>query len=72
MMPAWLAGSSFQPELAARLPPPSTLFSALTGSEGQLVLPALFGFTQGIGGIVSGVLFILLLSIYWSFSRNAF
>ncbi|HQY92933.1 MAG: AI-2E family transporter [Caldilinea sp.] len=72
MMPAWLAGSSFQPVLAAWLPPPSTLFSALTGSKGQLVLPALFGFTQGIGGIVSGVLFILLLSIYWALSETHF
>ena len=48
------------------------LFSAVTGSQGQLVLPALFGFTQGIGGVVSGVLVILLLSIYWSISQSSF
>ena len=71
-LPRWLEGSLFQQELVARLPSPSKLFSALTGSQGQLVLPALLGFTQGIGGIVSGVLIILLLSIYWSLSHTHF
>ncbi len=64
-LPIWLEGSSFQQALAARLPPPSKLFEAVTGDQGQLVLPAILGFTQGIGGVVSGVLVILFLSIYW-------
>ena len=71
-VPVWLEGSPFKQELVARLPPPSQLFSAVTGSQGQLVLPALFGFTQGIGSVVSGVLVILLLSIYWSISQVHF
>ncbi len=71
-VPVWLEGSAFKQELVARLPPPSQLFSAVTGSQGQLVLPALFGFTQGIGSVVSGVLVILLLSIYWSISQVHF
>jgi putative permease len=71
-LPAWLIGSSFQQELVAWLPPPSSLFSALTGSQGQLVLPAIFGLTQGIGIIVSGALLILLLSVYWSISEIQF
>lgn len=71
-LPAWLIGSSFQQELVAWLPPPSDLFSALTGSQGQLVLPAILGLTQGIGGIVSGAILILLLSIYWSISQIQF
>ncbi len=71
-VPVWLEGSAFQQELAARLPPPSQLFSAVTGSQGQRVLPALFDFTQGIGSVVSGVLVILLLSIYWSISQVHF
>ena len=54
LLPVWLEGSSFQQVLLARLPPPSKLFEAITGSQGQLVLPAILGFTQGIGGIVSG------------------
>jgi predicted PurR-regulated permease PerM len=71
-LPIWLEGSSFQQALIGRLPPPSMLFDALTGDQGQLVLPALLGFTQGIAGIVSGVLVILFLSIYWSINQNHF
>ncbi len=64
-LPTWLKGSAFQGVLAAWLPPPSRLFEAITGDQGQLVLPAIFGFTQGITGVVSRVLIVLLLSIYW-------
>jgi len=64
-LPVWLEGSSFQQVLLAQLPPPSKLFEAVTGSQGELVLPALFGFTQGIAGVVSGVLVVLFLSLYW-------
>jgi predicted PurR-regulated permease PerM len=71
-LPIWLEGSSFQQALAARLPPPSKLFIAVTGDQGQLVLPAVLGFTQGIGGVVSGALVILFLSIYWSINQNHF
>jgi putative permease len=72
LLPAWLAGSPFQLALVAQLPPPSKLFEALTGDQGQLVLPAILGFTQGIGEVVSGVLIILFLSIYWSINQIHF
>ena len=71
-LPVWLQGSAFQQALLARLPPPSKLFEAITGDQGQLVLPALLGFTQGITGIVSGVFIILFLSIYWSINQIHF
>jgi len=71
-LPVWLEGSSFQKTVIARLPPPSKLFEALTGDQGQLVLPAILGFTQGIGSVVSGVLVILLLSLYWSINQIHF
>jgi len=71
-LPVWLEGSSFQKALAARLPPPSMLFEAVTGSQGQLVLPAILGITQGISGIVSGLFIILFLSVYWSVSQSSF
>jgi predicted PurR-regulated permease PerM len=71
-LPIWLEGSSFQQTLVARLPPPSKLFEAVTGDQGQLVLPAILGFTQGIGGVVSGVLVILFLSLYWSINQIHF
>jgi putative permease len=72
VLPIWLQGSSFQQTLVARLPPPSKLFEAVTGEQGQLVLPALLSFTQGIAGVVSGVLIILILSIYWSMNQIHF
>jgi putative permease len=71
-LPLWLEGSSFQQALVARLPPPSKLFEAVTGDQGQLVLPTLLGFTQGISGVVSGIFFIPFLSIYWSISQIHF
>jgi putative permease len=71
-LPIWLEGTSFQQALVARLPPPGKLFEAVTGDQGQLVLPALLGFTQGIGKIVSGFAIILFLSIYWSINQIHF
>jgi predicted PurR-regulated permease PerM len=71
-LPVWLEGSSFQKALVGRLPPPSKLFEAITGDQGQLVLPAIFGFTRGIAGLVSGAFVILFLSIYWSINQIHF
>ena len=71
-LPIWLKDSAFQQALVAQLPPPSRLFEAVTGDQGQLVLPAILGFTQGIGSIVSGVFIILFLSIYWSINQIHF
>ena len=71
-LPVWLEGSTFQQALVMRLPPPSTIFEAVTGDQGQLVLPAILGVSQGIGGVVSGILVILFLSLYWSASQFHF
>lgn len=72
VLPIWLEGSSFQLSLMAQLPAPSKLFEAFTGDEGQLVLPAILGFTQSLGGVVSGTFVILFLSIYWSTNQIHF
>jgi Predicted permease len=71
-LPLWLQGSTTQQGLVASLPPPSKIFLAITGSQGQLVLPAVLGFTQNIGDVVSGALVILFLSIYWSINQIHF
>jgi putative permease len=71
-LPTWLEGSSFQQALVAWLPPPSKLFEAFTGDQGQLVLPAILSLTQGIGSIVSGLFVIIFLSIYWSINQIHF
>ena len=71
-LPVWLVGTSFQQTLVASLPPPGKLFEAVTGAQGQLVLPALLGFTQGIADTVSGALIILFLSLYWIINKIHF
>ena len=70
--PVWLQGSSFQHLLDVWLPPPSELFAAITGDEGQLVLPAALSFTQGVFSILSGGLIVLFLSLYWSIDQVRF
>ncbi len=71
-LPTWLEGSSFQQALVAWLPPASKLFEAFTGDQGQLVLPAILSFSQGIGSIVSGFIVIIFLSLYWSINQIHF
>jgi putative permease len=71
-LPVWLQGSPFQQALVGWLPPPSKLFEAITGSQGQFVLPALLGFSQGIGDVFSGGFIILLLSVYWTINQIHF
>ena len=71
-LPLWLEGSAFQQTLMTQLPPPSRIFEAMTGDQGQLVLPAILDLTQGIGSVGSAVLVILFLSLYWSINQNSF
>jgi predicted PurR-regulated permease PerM len=71
-LPEWMQGGSIQQSLSAGLPPPSELFAAVTGDQGQFVLPTILGFTRGIAGLVSGVLVVLFLSLYWSLNQVHF
>jgi predicted PurR-regulated permease PerM len=71
-LPKWLEGSAFQQVLIARMPTPSRILEAITGDQGQLVLPAIISLTKSLGGILSGTLIILFLSIYWSLNQVHF
>lgn len=71
-LPPWLTGSSFQQIVVERLPGPDKIFEAITGKQGQLVLPALLGFTENIGSFVSATIIILFLSLYWSINQIHF
>ncbi len=71
-LPIWLEDSSFQQTLVTWLPAPDMLFEALTGEQGEFVLPAVLGVSQSIGSVVSGVLVILFLSVYWSVNQIHF
>jgi putative permease len=72
VLPVWLEQSALQQGLIDRLPSPTQLFEAATGDQGQLVIPVIFEVTQNIGAVVSGVLIIFFLSIYWSINQNHF
>ncbi len=71
-LPPWLYGTLFQYALAGQLPPPSKLFTALTGEQGELVLPAMLGFAQSLAGLLSDILVILFLSLYWIINKAHF
>ena len=71
-LPLWLEGSAFQQAPVTRLPSPSQIFDAMTGDQGQLVLPTLVGLTQSLSSVVSGTLVVLLLSLYWSSNQVHF
>jgi predicted PurR-regulated permease PerM len=71
-LPVWMEGSVFQQVLMKRLPSPSKIFEGVTGDKGQLILPALLGFTRGVGSVVTGILVILFLSVYWSLNQIHF
>jgi predicted PurR-regulated permease PerM len=70
-LPPWL-GASFRQTILTWLPSPSILSQTIIGPEGELVLPALFGFAQNIGGVLATSGVILILSVYWSTSQVHF
>ena len=53
-MPRWLQGSAFQAAVAGRLPSPSQVLQSITGDQGQLILPALLGFSSSLLEVVAG------------------
>jgi putative permease len=71
MLPPWLEGGLFQQALDRWLPAPDKLLEAII-SQRQLMISAILGLTQGVGGILSGFFVILFLSIYWGINQNHF
>jgi predicted PurR-regulated permease PerM len=71
-LPVWLEGSSFQQVIISRLPHPSKLFEAITGEQGQLVLPTILGVTLGIADFLSATIVILFLTFYWILNQINF
>lgn len=71
-LPAWMGSSAFQESLIAWLPTPNKIFETAAGEQSQFVLPAVLSFTEGIGGLMSGSLLVLILSVYWSTNQIHF
>jgi len=69
-VPAWLQGGALPQLLQKWVPTPNKLFEAITTR--QFVFPTILGITQSIGSVLSGVIVIIFLSIYWSINQNHF
>lgn len=70
-LPAWMESSPIRESLTRWLPTPDALFAAIT-SQRQLLLSAVLGISEGIGGLISGLIIIVFLSVYWSINQNHF
>jgi predicted PurR-regulated permease PerM len=71
MLPPRLQGGMLEQALVGWIPTPNKLLEEIT-SQRQLAMTVLLGFTQGVGGLVSGAVIIFFLSIYWSINQNHF
>jgi putative permease len=65
-------GTLFQQNLARQLPAASDLYTAITGRQGGALLQTGLGLTLGFFDLISQLLIILVLSIYWSADQEHF
>lgn len=68
----WQAGSDFERALTTWLPRPDDLYETMTGDGGTVFFNGLFGATQGVLGLLGGLLLVFLLSLYWSSDQDHF
>ena len=71
VVPPILQGSFIEKSVLPTIPTPDKLLNALI-SQRQIVVPAVLGITQSLGGMLSSLLIILFLSAYWSVNQNHF
>ncbi|MFZ6027899.1 MAG: AI-2E family transporter [Chloroflexota bacterium] len=71
-LPSWLRGTPFQRLLLTWLPTPGEFFETIVGEQGELVLPAVLGLTQGVVGTTSAIAVTLVLSLYWTVDQVHF
>lgn len=68
----WQARSDFEKTLTTWLPRPDDLYETMTGDGGAVFFNGLFGATQGVLGLLGGLLLVFLLSLYWSSDQDHF
>ena len=68
----WSLGTEWQQTLTARLPHPTALYEAVTGTDGSVLLQPVSGATQSVLGAAAGFFIILILSHYWSSDQDRF
>lgn len=69
---AWMEGAAPQQAIAARLPAPSQLFTAIVGPDGELLAQRLFEMTADVSTLLGGFVVALVLSVYWTVDRARF
>ena len=71
-LPVWLERFGFARMLLELLPPPGELFAIATNDGGKILLPALQNFSMNLVAILSGLVVIIFLSLYWTGSQDRF
>lgn len=71
-LPVWLERLGFARTLLELLPPPGELFAIATNDGGKILLPALQNISANLVTIVSGLVVIIFLSLYWTGSQDHF
>jgi putative permease len=66
------SASLFQSTLGRQLPAPERLFEALTGERGAAIAQTVIGVASGFFELLSSIVIILILSMYWSSDRVHF
>ena len=70
-LPPALEGTPAEQNIIKWLPAPDQLLEILS-SQPMLVLSAVLGITEGLGGVVGGLVVVIILSIYWSLNQSHF
>ena len=65
-------GTLFQKTLAGQLPPSAELYQALTSENGIPALTSFFGVAQNIFDVLSKIMLVIVLSLYWSADQFRF
>lgn len=68
----WMNGTDSQKAIAARLPPPSDIFAAIAGPNGELLAQRVFELTASVTAVLGGFIIALVLSIYWTVDQVRF
>ena len=71
-LPVWLERLGFARTLLELLPPPGELFAIATNDGGKILMPALQNISTNLVTVVSGLVVIIFLSLYWTGSQDRF
>jgi len=68
----WPLGSPFEQSIAAWLPAPHELYSAITGAQGAAIAQSLPGVTLSLVDLISRFSIVVVMSIYWGMDQARF